>query len=259
MDTRDRVLELDGRLRGGDFAALRDFLAPVFYGAEPRADEPAASDRIADLALEIRAAMPDLTASLDDVEAGDDGLVTATLTLHGTHTAELWGVPAHGEVFEWVVPVTIRAVDDKLAFTFGDLPQPERVAPLRSLRMVNPPDEMDQPPHFPQRMPDFVYKLAFTGEAGDRPCSHLDLIAVTEPPTAVCAQCEESGDIWPALRMCLVCGYVGCCDTSKNRHMADHYAETGHPIFRSIRDDEGWIWCYEDDAFFDSSVLDRYR
>jgi hypothetical protein len=30
-------------------------------------------------------------------------------------------------------------------------------------------------------------------------------------------------------------------------------------IFRSIRDDEGWIWCYEDDAFFDKATLDRFR
>src|SRR5439155_9231314 len=114
-------------------------------------------------------------------------------------------------------------------------------------------------PHFPVAMPDFILKLAFTGEAGDKPCSHLDTIKVIDPTTDVCEQCVAAGDIWPALRMCLVCGFVGCCDTSKNRHMAAHHAETGHSIFRSIRNDEGWVWCYEDDAFFEKPLLDRYR
>jgi uncharacterized UBP type Zn finger protein len=59
--------------------------------------------------------------------------------------------------------------------------------------------------------------------------------------------------------MCLVCGFVGCCDTSTNRHMVGHYEETGHPIFRSIRGDEGWVWCYADDAFFEKPILDGYR
>jgi hypothetical protein len=39
--------------------------------------------------------------------------------------------------------------------------------------------------------------------------------------------------------------------------MAQHYQETGHPIFRSIHRDEGWIWCYADDAFFEKSTLAR--
>lgn len=73
------------------------------------------------------------------------------------------------------------------------------------------------------------------------------------------AACFDQGDNWPALRLCLICGFVGCCDTSKNKHMLNHYEETGHPIMRSIRMDEGWVWCYEDNAFFETAVLDRYR
>jgi hypothetical protein len=41
--------------------------------------------------------------------------------------------------------------------------------------------------------------------------------------------------------------------------MIEHFRETGHPIMRSIRMDEGWVWCYEDDAFFEKAILDRYR
>jgi CPA2 family monovalent cation:H+ antiporter-2 len=90
-------------------------------------------------------------------------------------------------------------------------------------------------------------------------CPHLADIVVTEPTVDVCAQCVESGDVWPALRMCLVCGNVGCCDTSKNRHAQAHYEETGHPLMRSIRMDEGWMWCYEDNAFFEKRTFEKYR
>jgi uncharacterized UBP type Zn finger protein len=58
----------------------------------------------------------------------------------------------------------------------------------------------------------------------------------------------DLGDDWIHLRMCLVCGYVGCCDMAKNRHMMKHIEETGHPLIRSIETGEGWIWCYEDNA-----------
>jgi hypothetical protein len=254
------VGELNNRLAGGDVEALRSFLADEYYGSAPGEGEPAACDRIADLALAVRAALPDLSVTLDDVRPADDETVTATMTMRGTHQNELWGSPGSGETFEWITPVTIRAIGDRLAVRFDDMATPpQRVGLLRQLHLVNPPDEMHLPPHYPVTTPEFVFKLAFTGQAADRPCSHLDLIAVTEPTSAVCEQCTESGDIWPALRMCLVCGFVGCCDTSTNRHMIDHYQTTGHPIMRSIRMDEGWVWCYEDDAFFEKAVLDRYR
>jgi hypothetical protein len=259
MELADRLSELRSRLERGDVASLRSFLADEFFTAKPGPGEPTACDRITDLALALKTALPDLTVSLSDVTAGGDGLATGIVTLRGTHEEELWGAPGSGQVIEWSAPFTVRPVGDRLAFRFDDLTAPQRVGLLRQLRLVNPPDEMDLPPHFPVAIPDFVLKLAFTGEAADRPCSHLDQITVIEPASSVCEECVDSDDIWPALRMCLVCGYVGCCDTSRNRHMAQHFEETGHPIFRSIRDDEGWVWCYVDDAFFEKSLLDRYR
>jgi hypothetical protein len=100
-------------------------------------------------------------------------------------------------------------------------------------------------------------RLAFTGQAADKPCSHLALARVFEPDVHECRQCVASGDIWPALRMCLVCGFVGCCDTSVKKHMHAHYETTGHGIFRSIRLTEGWIWCYDDAALFERDTLER--
>ena len=98
-------------------------------------------------------------------------------------------------------------------------------------------------------LPELIYKLMLTRKLSEIPCSHLDQIQVREPSVNVCQECVDLGDKWPSLRMCLICGYVGCCDTSKNKHMDIHIKETGHPLIRSIEPGEGWIWCYPDNAF----------
>jgi uncharacterized UBP type Zn finger protein len=46
--------------------------------------------------------------------------------------------------------------------------------------------------------------------------------------------------------MCLTCGQVGCCDSSKNKHARKHFQRVGHPLIRSIEQGEGWVWCYID-------------
>jgi uncharacterized UBP type Zn finger protein len=51
--------------------------------------------------------------------------------------------------------------------------------------------------------------------------------------------------------MCLICGHVGCCDSSKNKHATKHYHATKHPIMRSIEPGESWMWCYIDGVMFE--------
>jgi uncharacterized UBP type Zn finger protein len=63
----------------------------------------------------------------------------------------------------------------------------------------------------------------------------------------VCPKCVESGDGWVHLRMCLTCGHVGCCDSSKNQHATKHFHESRHPLMRSIERHEAWVWCYVDE------------
>ncbi len=55
------------------------------------------------------------------------------------------------------------------------------------------------------------------------------------------------GDTWVHLRLCLICGHVGCCDSSKNKHATKHFHKTKHPLIRSIEPGESWIWCYVDE------------
>jgi uncharacterized UBP type Zn finger protein len=77
-------------------------------------------------------------------------------------------------------------------------------------------------------------------------CPHLNQIKVTQPGQHVCEDCVKTGDTWVHLRMCLICGHIGCCDSSKNKHATRHYGSTGHPLMRSIEPGEQWIWCYVD-------------
>ncbi len=77
-------------------------------------------------------------------------------------------------------------------------------------------------------------------------CSHLDQIRITTTDAHVCEDCVKTGDRWVHLRMCLSCGHVGCCDSSKNRHATRHFHETQHPVMRSVEPGESWVWCYVD-------------
>ena len=78
-------------------------------------------------------------------------------------------------------------------------------------------------------------------------CTHLDSVKVTEPRTHVCEECVKLGDSWVHLRLCLECGNVGCCDSSKNKHATRHFGTTRHPLIRSIERGEAWVWCYVDE------------
>lgn len=60
----------------------------------------------------------------------------------------------------------------------------------------------------------------------------------------VCPDCVEEGTAWVHLRMCRVCGHVGCCDSSPRRHASLHFEATGHPVMRSIEPGEDWRWCF---------------
>ncbi|MFP5228570.1 MAG: UBP-type zinc finger domain-containing protein [Acidobacteriota bacterium] len=78
-------------------------------------------------------------------------------------------------------------------------------------------------------------------------CSHLGTIRVKSTTTHVCEECVKMGDRWVHLRMCLECGHVGCCDSSKNKHATRHFHSTKHPLVRSIEPGENWVWCYVDE------------
>ena len=81
-------------------------------------------------------------------------------------------------------------------------------------------------------------------------CSHLEQIQVSTTDKRGCEECLKSGDSWVHLRLCMDCGHVGCCDSSKNKHATKHFHTTHHPIMRSIEQGENWYWCYLDNIMF---------
>ncbi|HEX8273038.1 MAG TPA: cation:proton antiporter [Longimicrobiaceae bacterium] len=80
-------------------------------------------------------------------------------------------------------------------------------------------------------------------------CGHLAGIRSVFPRTpGGCEECLRIGDAWVHLRVCMTCGHVGCCDSSRNRHAAAHFHDTRHPVMRSFEPGEDWGWCYVDEV-----------
>jgi len=80
-------------------------------------------------------------------------------------------------------------------------------------------------------------------------CVHLSEIRDVTPSSRVCEDCLRMGDDWLYLRLCLSCGHVGCCDSSKNKHATAHFHDARHPIVRSLEPGEDWTWCYPDGVY----------
>jgi uncharacterized UBP type Zn finger protein len=78
-------------------------------------------------------------------------------------------------------------------------------------------------------------------------CTHLNQVKFTKPSKHVCEECVQMGDSWVHLRMCMECGKVACCDSSKNKHATKHFHSSSHPLIRSIEPGERWVWCYVDE------------
>jgi CPA1 family monovalent cation:H+ antiporter len=76
-------------------------------------------------------------------------------------------------------------------------------------------------------------------------CPDLDafpaIVTVEDPE---CGDCLREGTAWVALRQCLECGSVGCCDSSPRRHATAHFHETQHAVIESAEPGEDWRWCF---------------
>jgi uncharacterized UBP type Zn finger protein len=79
-------------------------------------------------------------------------------------------------------------------------------------------------------------------------CTHVPELPRAEPDarSATCLECLAAGSHPVQLRLCLVCGHVGCCDSSPFRHATAHFEETGHPVMRSFEPGAAWRWCFVD-------------
>ncbi len=80
-------------------------------------------------------------------------------------------------------------------------------------------------------------------------CGHTSQIRDVLPSAQGCEDCLKIGDRWVHLRLCLTCGHVGCCDSSKNKHARAHFKDVKHPIVQSFQPAEDWRWCYVDEIY----------
>jgi hypothetical protein len=92
--------------------------------------------------------------------------------------------------------------------------------------------------------PRYPFEMAHTPRNA---CPHLD--ASKTAATSGSRACDECG-LERNLRLCLTCGYVGCCE-SEGAHDTAHYQKTGHPLITPHRSEARWLWCYACGAYLD--------
>jgi hypothetical protein len=75
-------------------------------------------------------------------------------------------------------------------------------------------------------------------------CEHFTSLRPVEPSDLDgCHDCLRTGDDWFHLRMCMECGYVGCCDSSPNRHASRHHRTSEHSVIQGFEPGERWAFC----------------
>jgi hypothetical protein len=83
-------------------------------------------------------------------------------------------------------------------------------------------------------------------------CNHLWSVADVSPSNVGCGECVRSGMHWVNLRICMACGFVGCCNDSPGKHALAHWLlNPGHPIIRSFEPGDDWWWCFSDGVLFE--------
>lgn len=77
-------------------------------------------------------------------------------------------------------------------------------------------------------------------------CEHTQLsnVEVEKSGSNICEECKKNGTDWVALRRCLTCGHVGCCDSSVGLHARKHFEHSKHPAMMEVPN-KSWKWCYE--------------
>jgi len=241
----------------GDRGAIRRGLGREYFTSRPGPDSPPPSETIGPLIDDVLAAFPDMSIRIIELVDVGDGIAGGKLSITGTNTQGIWGAPATARPIALDVDIRVRAVEGGYAFTLDGIVGPTVLGLMREVEVVNPPEQMHLPPrHEGSRMPETLVRLAFNGQMADKPCGHLDQVRVTQPDRSGCDHCSPDA-VYPTTRMCLVCGHLGCCDTSVEKHARAHFQETGHPLMRSLHQDERWMWCYEDGVLFGGDTLDR--
>ena len=82
-------------------------------------------------------------------------------------------------------------------------------------------------------------------------CTHLDEIRDVDPEHPGLRGVPADGRHLGTPARVPICGHVGCCDQSPNRHATRHFHATEHPLIQSFQPGEDWIWCYVDQVIME--------
>ncbi len=83
-------------------------------------------------------------------------------------------------------------------------------------------------------------------------CTHLgEIVKGVKRSGNGCVECLAQGMQWVHLRECLVCGHVGCCDSSVGKHATKHFHHSRHAVMKSVEPGETWGWCYVDEVMLE--------
>jgi hypothetical protein len=240
----------------GDRGALRRALGRDYFSYRPGPGEATAAEVVGGLVDDVFAAFPDMTLRLVGLSE-DGGVASLQLAVSGTNTGGIWGAPPTGRALAMDIDVRVRRVEGGYAFTIDGMVGPAILGLLREVELVNPADQMHLPPrHRGTRLPELLLRMAWNGQVAEKACDHFDQVLTTEPTRVRCDDCGPD-DIYPTVRLCVTCGHLGCCDTSLAKHARAHYVATGHPLMRSLHEQERWMWCYEDGVLLGGATTDR--
>lgn len=141
--------------------------------------------------------------------------------------------------FAHVVADDMASVDALISHALGELALPERLVEVVVEGAIGTLPESEVAGMLSTDM--IVHpKLPDDG------CEHAEEARAVTPLTSGCAECMADGTRWVHLRVCLICGHVGCCDSSPRRHARSHHHDTGHALMASLEPGEAWAWCFED-------------
>jgi predicted ester cyclase len=127
-----RVMD-DGFSRG-DLDALDAVVSPEFLEHEPGPGLDLGRDGLKQIITMLRAAFPDLTATIEDV-VGSGEKMCFRVTFRGTNQGEMLGLPATGREATWQAVDIVRFADDgTLLEHWGTL---DRLGVLEQLGHVN--------------------------------------------------------------------------------------------------------------------------
>jgi CPA2 family monovalent cation:H+ antiporter-2 len=228
----DEIQAHEDAIRGGGYAVLRQDDAPP-------ADDPVVVCQLDGHCFATRRIVLRADMAAAGCRVGDLDLTGAGLTLVAIHRG--------GAVAGDPDQATRLEAGDELELTGSA----DAFAAAASLFRTDPAPIASLVAQRPARRQVDTSETVELTVSHDRGCTHLDRIRAVRPGTPGCEECLRAGDAWVHLRLCMTCGHVGCCDTSKNKHATAHHHGTGHPIIRSLEPGERWGWCYVDEALLE--------